>query len=105
MRWLRVLLWIILVLAVLWVVGRFVFPVPSTAGRPAETAIPFDPSTKLGPRAVDAQAAHAGKSGVLPLAEGLNALHSRIALAKNAERSLDVMYYIWHDDVSGLLLL
>lgn len=66
MRWLRVLLWIILVLAVLWVVGRWVFPVPSTAGRPTETAIPFDPNTKLGPRAVDAQAAHPGKSGVLP---------------------------------------
>ena len=104
MRWLRVLLWIILVLAVLWVVGRWVFPVPSTAGRPTETAIPFDPNTKLGPRAVDAQAAHPGKSGVLPLAQGLDALHSRIALARNAERSLDVMYYIWHDDVSGLLL-
>lgn len=42
---------------------------------------------------------------MLPLAQGLDALHSRIALARNAERSLDVMYYIWHDDVSGLLLM
>ncbi|WP_255435659.1 phospholipase D family protein [Paracoccus sp. S1E-3] len=99
------LLWIILVLAVLWVAGRWIFPVPATAGRAIQTAIPFDPDTRLGPRAVEAQAAHPGKSGVMPLAEGPDALHSRIALAKHAERSLDVMYYIWHDDVSGLLLL
>ncbi len=105
MRWLRMLVWIVLVLGVLWVGGRWLFPVPSTAGRAIETAIPFDPDTKLGPHALNAEAAHAGKSGVLPLAEGLDALHSRIVLAKNAERSLDVMYYIWHDDVSGLILM
>lgn len=105
MRWLRMLFWILLGLGVLWVAGRLVFPVPTTAGRPTEAAIPFDPNTKLGPRAVDAQAAHPGKSGVLPLAEAQVALHSRIALARNAERSLDVIYYIWHDDTSGLILL
>ena len=46
--------------------ARAAYSSSSTAGRPTETAIPFDPNTKLGPRAVDAQAAHPGKSGVLP---------------------------------------
>ncbi|NHF73575.1 phospholipase D family protein [Paracoccus xiamenensis] len=105
MRWLRMVLQILFILALLWVAGRMLFPVPSTEGRPVETAMPFDPATRLGPRAAEAQAAHPGKSGVLPLPIGLGALHSRIALARNAERSIDVMYYIWHDDVSGLLLM
>ena len=105
MRWLRMLFWILLVAAVLWGAGRLVFAVPTTAGRPAETAIPFNPQGKLGPRAQEAQAAHPGKSGVIPLPEGQSALHSRIALARHAEESLDVMYYIWHDDTSGLMLM
>ncbi|MDE2372518.1 MAG: phospholipase D family protein, partial [Burkholderiales bacterium] len=47
----------------------------------------------------------AGHSGVLALADGSDALASRLALVAMAERSIDVQYYIWHDDTSGVLLL
>lgn len=105
MRWLKMLFILIVILAVLWIVGRLVFAVPSTEGRPAETAIPFDETTTLGPRAAEALAAHPGLSGVIPLAEGQGALTARLQLAEGAERSIDAMYYIWHDDESGILLL
>ncbi|MFG5408359.1 phospholipase D-like domain-containing protein [Piscinibacter sakaiensis] len=48
---------------------------------------------------------HAGQTGVLPLAEGLDAFAARVLLADAAERTLDVQYYIWRADTSGLLLL
>ncbi|WBU64109.1 phospholipase D family protein [Paracoccus aerodenitrificans] len=105
MRWVRFMLWMILGVALIWVAGRLVFPVPPTEGRDTESAIPFDESTTLGPRAAEALTAHPGQSGVVPLPGGTQALQSRLALIQGAERSLDVMYYIWHDDESGLILM
>lgn len=88
-----------------WVAGRLAFPVPDTARRPAETAIPFDPASELGLRAAEAMARHPGLTGVVPLVDPEQALESRLHLARRAIASLDVMYYIWHADLSGLLLL
>ena len=47
---------------------------------------------------------HPGESGVLPLASGRAAFAARAMLADVAERSIDVQYYIWEDDLSGTLL-
>ncbi|MFV0385368.1 phospholipase D-like domain-containing protein [Paracoccus sp. (in: a-proteobacteria)] len=105
MSWLRGLARLLFLLVVLWFVGRLVFAVPGTDGRPPETALPFDPTTAYGPAAVEAATAHAGQSGVAPLGDPHAALQSRISLANRAERSIDAMYYIWHDDISGNLLL
>lgn len=104
----RVLFWLsmlVLILGIAWIAGRLIWPVPSTEGRVAEVAIPFDPATTYGARAAEAAAAHPGQSGVLPLGDPTAALDSRLQLANMAERSLDVMYYIWHDDISGVLLM
>jgi len=40
-------------------------------------------------------------SGFRPLRSGVDALLARIVLAEAAERSLDVQYYIWHNDLTG----
>jgi putative cardiolipin synthase len=48
---------------------------------------------------------HPGQSGAYPLAQGMDALAARVLLARRAEKSLDVQYYIWHGDQSGRLLL
>lgn len=45
-----------------------------------------------------------GKSGFYLLGDGLEAFAARIALARTAERSLDIQYYLWHDDEIGRLL-
>lgn len=44
-------------------------------------------------------------SGILPLATPSEALAARVLLAQAAEKTLDVQYYIWRSDTSGLLLL
>src|SRR3989440_10291145 len=48
--------------------------------------------------------AHPGKSGVFALPEGPDAFAARVLLAGAAEHTLDVQYYIWHNDLSGKLL-
>jgi putative cardiolipin synthase len=43
-------------------------------------------------------------SGVFPLPGARDAFAARAVLAGAAERTLDVQYYIWHQDLSGTLL-
>ncbi len=53
-------------------------------------------------RAVAAQLAqHPGQTGVYLVSDGLDAFAVRALTARVAERSLDVQYYIWHDDLTG----
>ena len=57
-------------------------------------------------RAIASDAAcHPGRSGIYALPDGRGAFATRALLIEAAERSLDVQYYIWHDDLSGALLL
>ena len=77
---------------------------PVNSGRTASTALPPIDSTHLGQMLAGGIAKHPGESGVCPLASGADALAARIALADIAERSLDVQYYIWHGDETGLQL-
>lgn len=44
-------------------------------------------------------------SGVRSLPDPVGAFAARVILARAATRSLDVQYYIWHDDITGRLLL
>ncbi|AKQ43507.2 putative ymdC hydrolase, of the phospholipase family [Aurantiacibacter atlanticus] len=46
-----------------------------------------------------------GMSGVELLSDGLDAFTIRKILLENAERSVDLQYYIWHDDLTGNLML
>lgn len=48
--------------------------------------------------------AHPGHSGIVPLRDGRDAFAARCLLAEAAEQTLDVQYYIWHNDLSGRLL-
>ena len=50
-------------------------------------------------------AAHPGLSGAYPLSDGMEALAARVVLARAAEKSLDLQYYIWHSDIAGRILL
>lgn len=44
------------------------------------------------------------KSGIYPLIEADEAFAARMLLAKYAQRSLDVQYYIWRQDMTGTML-
>src|SRR5690606_15252142 len=65
--------------------------------QPAQTEI----DRELGPLL----AANPGKTGALLLPDGLDAYAARATPAQEAGRSLDLQYYIWHDDLTGHLLV
>ena len=47
---------------------------------------------------------HPGKSGFYELSEGIDAYAARLLLVKAAQKSIDLQYYIWHDDLTGKVL-
>lgn len=61
--------------------------------------------TQLGQMLAPAVARHPGQSGVLPLADPVEAFAARMLLTSRAQRAIDVQYYIWRDDLTGNLLL
>lgn len=48
--------------------------------------------------------AHPGLSGIHPLDDAKAAFAARMLMAEAAQQTLDIQYYIWHDDTSGALL-
>ena len=46
-----------------------------------------------------------GKSGLLLISDNYDAFAVRVLAARSAVRTLDLMYYLWHDDHTGRLLL
>lgn len=60
--------------------------------------------TRLG-RSINPRARlHPGQSGIVELRDGRDAFAARVLLADTAERTLDLQYYIWRNDMSGALL-
>jgi cardiolipin synthase C len=77
---------------------------PPLTDRQASTHLTDTADTRLG-RAVAAAAGPPGTSGVFPLTAPLDAFAARVLLMRAADRSLDVQYYIWHADITGVGLL
>jgi putative cardiolipin synthase len=105
MRLLRGLLLLAVLAALAIVALRLTHPLPPLPQAEASTAIPADGQTRLGAAILPLAEAHPGLSGVVPLSDGRDALAARILLARAAERSIDVQYYIWQTDTTGWLLL
>ena len=80
---------------------------PSLEGRSESTALSEEESkaTPLGQALAEQIAAHPGESGIIPLANAQNAFAARVMLARTAQRTLDVQYYIWRNDLTGNMLL
>lgn len=99
----RLRAWLLCVLALLASAG--------CAGLPARPALP--PETALAPATQGALvqalrpavAAHAPRSGMLPLESGLDAFAARLWLVDRATTSIDVQCYIWRPDRTGRWLL
>ena len=104
MRFLKFLLKVFVVLAIVVLVLRWTHPLPDL---PSESSarIPASEETTLGRTFLPEMAANEGLSGVVPFADGRDALASRILLARAAEETIDVQYYIWQMDTTGWLLL
>ncbi|WP_104665725.1 phospholipase D family protein [Ensifer adhaerens] len=91
----------LVVATLLYVYGRF--------GRrphgPPSTALPLaDGGTDLDRHLAPLLASHAGANGVAFVSDNIEALVVRAHAARRAGRSLDLQYYYWKDDLTGLLL-
>ena len=49
--------------------------------------------------------ANPGKSGLLLVSDNVDAFAVRAAVTRAATRSLDLQYYIWHHDLTGMLMM
>ncbi|MEJ8811671.1 phospholipase D family protein [Variovorax ureilyticus] len=80
---------------------------PPLEGRSQSQALPAAEArnTSLGQSVDAAVKLHAGLTGVHPLTDAHEAFAARVQLAQHAERTLDVQYYIWRNDITGHLLL
>jgi putative cardiolipin synthase len=73
---------------------------------PQSVTLEPDPTTKLSRHAAEFESRHgAGVSGFAPIDVNGDALHWRLALVDSAQRSLDMLYYLWYRDPGGLVML
>jgi putative cardiolipin synthase len=77
---------------------------PPQAGRTETHAVTDTDSTRLGEAFAPQAEKHPGLSAFHLLPDGVDALLARIVLADAADRTLDLQYYIWHDDLTGRYL-
>ena len=77
---------------------------PPPSGTP-EFAMPLQPAqTEIDRELAPLLAAHPGRTGALFLTDGIDAFAARAISARRAGRSLDLQYFIWHNDLTGRLL-
>lgn len=98
--------WSALVLAVLMLSGLLLADrlMPPASGRPSRTLPVRAAQTALDREVAPLLVARPGRTGMILLPNGLDAFAARALSARNAGRSLDLQYYLWHDDLTGRLL-
>jgi cardiolipin synthase C len=84
---------------------RLAYPLPAANHEAATYRISPAWDTEVGALLEAAVRSHPGQTGIRPLTDGKSALAARMLLAREAERSIDAQYYIWHGDTTGLMLL
>jgi cardiolipin synthase C len=74
---------------------------PDQGNRTSTHALTNVMNTRLAEAFTPGEAAHPGEDAFHLLPDGMDALIARVMLSETAERSLDLQYYIWHDDLTG----
>ena len=80
-------------------------PLPAPEGRGASGTLSDPGDTRLGRGIGPKVVKHPGESGIYAMPNAHEAFAARVLLARAADRSLDVQYYIWHRDMTGTLLM
>lgn len=78
---------------------------PANDERIPSYALQDTQDTQLARGVAPAVAEHPGKSGFHLLSSGMDAFVARVGLIDLAQRSLDIQYYIWHNDSTGAILM
>ncbi|GAB3383848.1 phospholipase D family protein [Lysobacter fragariae] len=77
---------------------------PPATGKPSHSLPLQSAQTQLDRELVPMLAQQPGRTGAILVPDGLDAFAARAISARRAGRSLDLQYYIWHDDITGRLL-
>jgi cardiolipin synthase C len=77
---------------------------PKDVDRPLSHFIQETSDTRLGRELRPLVENHPGLSGFHALIAGIDAFAVRLLLIQQAEKTLDLQYYIWHDDLTGKIL-
>jgi cardiolipin synthase C len=77
---------------------------PPAVGAPGHALPLHDAQTPLDREIAPLVARHGGRTGAILVPDGLDAFAARALSARQAGRSLDLQYYIWHNDLTGRLL-
>ncbi len=103
MKWtlLIVVVLALLASAALWSWGHFA---RRAMGAPSNALPPQAAQTQLDQWIAPALAQHPGATGAFLVDDNLDAFAARAHTARLAARSLDVQYYLWHDDLTGRAL-
>jgi len=80
------------------------YRLPDISSREKSVAIQHGEVTTLGRNFAPELAANPGKTGVFLLPHGRDAFAARALLARKAEKSIDLQYYMYHQDTVGSLL-
>src|SRR5271167_1879058 len=75
--------------------------VTRTAGKPVSTALADAQDTRLGHHFLELAKAHADLSGFHLIQTGVDGLTARVQIARSAERTLDLQYFIFRGDETG----
>ena len=105
MVWVKMLLALVGLVALGLLALRVTHPLPAREGIADTAAIAASESTLLGQALLPLTERHPGRSGIVSLADGRDALAARVLLTRAAQVSVDVQYYIWQADTTGWLLL
>ena len=106
MKWLKKTAWTVGIAALALTATALITHknLPGTHDYELSTHLPPDPASPLAQAIFPQNEAHPGLSGVYLLQDGVDAFVARLSLAEAAQKTLDVQYYIWHNDISGHLL-
>ncbi len=105
-RLLRLLSYVLCALVLLFISGLLLGDqlTPRAVGKPSHALAVQDQQTLIDRTLAPMLAAHPGQSGAIYLSDGLEAYAARSIITQQAGRSLDLQYYMWHDDMVGHLL-
>ncbi|HEU4889176.1 MAG TPA: phospholipase D family protein [Thermoanaerobaculia bacterium] len=94
----------IAILGLTFVLLRACSALPTLDGRGTSAAYTDTAATRLGRAVAPLTSPHPRLAGIHPVRDARDAFAVRYMLAGAAERTLDVQYYIWRNDMSGTLL-
>lgn len=90
----------------IWVLAaRLFFGLPKIGHRVDSSAIPFSAGTTLGSLVESASGFHPERTGIVAFPGGSDAFAARMTLIEMAEISIDLQYYIWRNDLTGMVML